>query len=229
METIATGVHQVSGAAVNSFIVDGDEGVVLIDTGLPKRQSSVVDALGSIGRTVDQVIAILLTHSHADHMGGAAALKRSTSAPIFASRGDAPAIRGEAPIPHPPVLDRLPFIKPLYRLLPGPASVAVDHIVDGGDALPSDFTAIDTPGHTPGHMSYLLDRDGGVLFVGDAAVGSKGKAVKRGWMNRSTPDFDASLARIAGFDFDTACFGHSGPLRSGAADAFRRFAASMAG
>lgn len=229
METIAAGVHQVSGAAVNSFLVDGDEGVVLIDTGLPKRQSSIVDALGSIGRTVDDVVAILLTHSHADHMGGAAALKRSTGAPIFASTVDAPAIRGEAPIPHPPVLDRVPFLKPLYRLLPGPEPAAVDQLVDGGASLPEDFTIIATPGHTPGHVSYLLDRDGGVLFVGDAAVGSKSGAVKRGWMNRATPGFDASLARIADLDFETACFGHSGPLRSGAAEAFRRFAASIAG
>ena len=85
---------------------------------------------------------------------------------------------------------------------------------------------IDTPGHTPGHVSFLLDREGGLLIVGDAAVAKQGE-VRRGSFNRGEPTVDASLRHIAEFDFERAVFGHSAPIQSGAATAFRRFAASI--
>ena len=228
MDTIVPGIHLVPGYS-RSYIIDGDQGVTLIDTGLPNRQGSIIDTLAAIGRSMADVRAIAVTHSHADHVGGAAALKQETDAPLFASTLDAPAIRGEEPAPPPPFLDRVPFLKPLMRITPKSDSVGVDGLVGEGQSagLPDDLSVIDTPGHTPGHVSFLLDRAGGVLFVGDAAVATKAGEVKRGWMNRSTPAFDSSLRHIAEFDFDVAFFGHSVPLQSPAAAAFKRFAASL--
>lgn len=228
MEPIATGVYQVSGYS-RSFIIDGDQGVTLVDTGLPGRQTAIIEALKSLGRSVQDVNAIVITHSHADHFGGAAVLKGETGAAVYASTVDAPAIRGQVSTPLPLVLDKAPFLKPLFRLIPGADGVEVDHLIgEGGSAaLPEDLRVIDTPGHTPGHVSLLLDREGGVLFVGDAAVATKRGEVKRGWMNRSTPAFDASLAHIAEFDFEVAGFGHSEALRRQGAAAFKRLAASL--
>lgn len=147
---------------------------------------------------------------------------------MYASEIDAPAIRGEEAKPTPPVLDRFSIIIPLYRLLPDAEGVDVDHVVGEADLLSGDLTVIASPGHTPGHVSYLLDREGGVLFVGDAAVATRAGQVKRGWMNRSTPVFDASLRHIPEFSFTVACFGHSNAITSDAGGAFRRFAASFA-
>ena len=228
METIVPGVHEVTGY-VRSYIIDGDQGVTLIDTGLPKRQGAIIDALAGIGRSISDVRAIAVTHSHADHVGGAAALKMETEAPLFASTLEAPAIRGEESVPAPPFLDLVPFLKPLMRVMPRADSVEVDRLVGEGQlaGLPDDLSVIDTPGHTPGHVSFLLDRAGGVLFVGDAAVSTKAGEVKRGWMNRSTPAFDSSLRHIAEFDFDVAFFGHAAPLPVPAGAAFKRFAASL--
>ena len=225
MTSIAHGVHQVPGYS-RSFIIDGDEGVTLIDTGLPKRDGAIVEVLSSIGRSVEDVRRIGITHAHIDHFGNAAVLQRRSGAPVFAPTRDAAAIRGEEKTPHPPVLDRLPFLKPVFGLLPGADPVEVDAVIAEGEqnGLPGDLKVIDTPGHTPGHISFLLERAGGVLFVGDAAVATKSGEVKRGWMNRSTPSFDASLRHIAEFDFDIAVFGHSNPLDRSASDAFRRLA-----
>lgn len=228
MDTIVSGVYQVPGYA-RSYIIDGDEGVTLIDTGLPGRHRAIVDVLAAIGRSPADIRAIAVTHSHADHVGGAAALKRETTAPLFASAIDAPAIRGEEPSPPPPALEQVPFIESLLRLVPRSRSVDVDQFVAEGDtgSLPEDLAVVDTPGHTPGHVSFLLDRGGGALFVGDAAMSTKSGEVKRGFMNRSTPTFDASLRHIAEFEFEVAFFGHSERLTGSASAAFQRFAASL--
>jgi glyoxylase-like metal-dependent hydrolase (beta-lactamase superfamily II) len=228
MDRIAPGVYQVT-KGVNAFIVDGDAGVTLIDSGLPKRHSAIIDGLKAMGRSIEDVVSIVLTHSHVDHAGGAAALKEASNAVVIASAIDTPAIQGETKPPPPPVLDRLPFLKPLFRLLPDARPCAVDELLEGSGSVARvpDLSVVETPGHTPGHISLLLDRAGGVLFVGDAALSSKRGAVTRGWMNRSTPTFDASLRLLSELNFSIACFGHSSPIRADAAGAFRTLAAKL--
>ena len=226
MERVADGVHRVAQGYVNAYLVDGDAGVVLVDTGLPRRHGAVESALGEIGRTPSDVVAILLTHAHADHTGGAARLAASTGAPVIASTGDAPAVCGDAPVPPPPIMGG--WLRFLAPLVPRAEPVAVDHAVDEshGDGLPGDLAVLETPGHTPGHVCYLLDRAGGILFVGDAAVAKDG-AVGSGFMNRATPTWQASIDHLAHQDFETALFGHSGPIGAGASAAFARYAASF--
>lgn len=228
MDRIAPGVYQVT-KGVNAFIVDGDAGVTLIDTGLPRRHGAITDALTAMGRSIEDVASIVLTHSHVDHAGGAAALKEASNADVVASALDAPAIQGETKAPPPPVLDRLSFLKPLFRLLPDARPCAVDELIESSGVVAGvpDLSVVQTPGHTPGHISLLLDRAGAILFVGDAALSSKRGAVTRGWMNRSTPTFDASLRRLSELTFSIACFGHSSPIRADAALAFRTLAAKL--
>ena len=227
MHEVVSGVHQIS-RGVNAFIIDGDAGIVLIDTGLPRQHGRIIDGLTAIGRTIDDVRAILITHAHVDHTGGAAALVEASGAEVFASGLDAPAIEGLEAKSPPPFLDRAAFLKPLFRLAPSGAPVAVHRRIGAADTvLPPDLRAIDTPGHTIGHTSYVLDRSGGVLFVGDAALGRSDGSVDRGWMNTASPQIDASIAAMAAQEFEVACFGHSGPISSGASAAFRRLADTL--
>jgi glyoxylase-like metal-dependent hydrolase (beta-lactamase superfamily II) len=228
MDNIISGVYRVPYLIVNAYLIDGDEGVTLVDA-LPANKEGIISkALEEIGRSISDVSAIVLTHSHADHSGSAAAVKEASGAAVFASAGDVAAVRGEEKPPLPPMGDRFPFLKPILRLYPAPPPVVVEHVIgEGVDGhLPEDLKVIDTPGHTPGHVSFLLERDGGLLFVGDAAVARKGE-VSRGWMNRAEPTADASLRHIAEFDFARAVFGHAAPMQSGAAEAFQRLAAKL--
>lgn len=226
MQQIATGIHQVS-KGVNAFIVDGDDGVVLVDTGLPKRHGAILDGLSSIGRKPEDIAAIVITHGHADHAGGAAVLKRDSGAALIASETDAPVVRGEMPAPPPPIMD-FPILRNLIGLLPPAAGVAVDHpVVEGPLPVVSDLSVVPTPGHTAGHISLLLDRHAGVLFAGDSALSTRSGGVQRGWMNRKSAIFDASLRTMAGLDFEIACFGHSPAIVGGAGGSFRAFVAGI--
>lgn len=229
MERVADGVYQVK-KGFRAFVVDGDDGLTLIDTGLPKRASVLISGIESIGRSVTDIRSIVLTHSHADHAGSAAYLKREASADLYCSPADAPAVGGAEKAPTPPFLDRTPLqiLKPLMGLLPTPEPAEVDQMIEPGLllTLPEDFVAVETPGHTPGHTSFLLDRAGGILFVGDASSQKNG-SVTRGWFNRSTPQASQAVKTLADLEFDTACFGHADPLIGQASDAFKRYAAGL--
>ena len=229
MDRVVDGVYQVK-KGFRAFVIDGDEGLTLIDTGLPKRASVFVEGIESIGRSVTDIRAILLTHSHADHAGSAAQLKSDSGAELYCSVADTPAVQGAEKAPHPPFLDKTPLqiLKPLLDLLPGAEPAAVDHQIQAGatQTLPEDLVAFASPGHTPGHTSYRLERAGGILFVGDAAL-HKGGTVNRGWFNRSKRDIDQSARDLAKLDFEVACFGHADPITSGASAAFKAYAATL--
>jgi len=229
MERVTDGVYQVK-KGFRAFVVDGDEGLTLIDTGLPKRAGAFVEGIASIGRSIEDVRSIVLTHNHVDHAGNAAQLKSDSGAAVYCSALDAPAIRGETDPPTPPFLDQTPLqiLKPLFGLLPKADATMVEHIISVGTVLnlPEDLLAIATPGHTAGHMSFRLDRAGGILFVGDAAV-HKGGTLKRGLFNRSTADINQSIRDLAQLEFEIACFGHADPLVGGASATFKRFAATL--
>lgn len=229
MEKVADGVYQVK-RGFRAFIVDGDDGVTLIDTGLPKQGGFILAGLAEIGRSVEDVQAILLTHSHFDHSGNAGYLKDKSGGELYCSVEDAPAVSGKAAVPTPPVLDRglLRFLKPLFGILPSGDPAEVDHEISDGFVVsaPEDLRAVATKGHTPGHMSYLLDRAGGVLFVGDAASQRRGQVVL-GWFNNPTAQIEQGVKTLAGLEFDIACFGHAEPLTGEASAAFERYAASL--
>lgn len=227
MESLGHGVHRLS-VGSNAYLVDGDQGVVLVDTGILGRLPRIRDGLSAIGRHLSDVRAVLVTHAHPDHVGSAAAVVQAGSGPVCMSPTDALVARGEAPQQPPPMMDLLGPLKLLFALAPKPHPVTVAHEVDAthGSGLPEDWRVIETPGHTPGHLSFVLDRAGGLLFAGDAAMVSRRGRVVRGVCNGRSHVVDASIARLAEHDFAAAYFGHGRPLTSRAADAFRRCAES---
>src|SRR5215212_11951382 len=222
MREVVDGVIEIPIGYVNAYAVVEDDGVVLVDTGLPGRADKVVRAIVEARRRIGDVHTILLTHWHPDHVGGVAELRRRTGARIVAHVGVVPRISGAKPRP------RNRFLRIAAAIMPSPEPVTVDEILtsDGPISVPG-FTAFHTPGHTSGHASFLLDRAGGVLFAGDAARGGR-KGQVHAAPKIVAEDREAeltSIARLAGLTFEAAVFGHGRAISRDAVQRFREFVA----
>src|SRR4051794_13037910 len=218
---IVDGVFEVRFRYVHAHLVVVEDGVVLVDTGLPGRSVAFGRALAELRRRIGEVRTILLTHRHIDHTGGVAELRRRSGARVVAHALDAPAVAGATVVPERSLVPRL-AVRIMGRAEPAP----VDDVLTGDGPAPAPgFTALHTPGHTAGHVSYLLDRGGGVLFAGDAAMGGR-RPRQTLRMTAEDPAMQArNVARLAELDFEAAVFGHGRAVTERAADRFRELAA----
>ena len=148
MREVADGVFEIRIAYAHVHLVVTDDGVVLVDTGLPGRSGRIEQALHGLRRRIGDVRTILLTHRHPDHVGGLAELRRRSGARVVAHAADIPAITSAVTVPMKGVLK----IAGALMGAPEPAPVDVELAADGPTPVPG-FTAVHTPGHTAGHVS----------------------------------------------------------------------------
>ena len=188
---------------VSAYILYRNGEAAIVDTGVEGSEGSIEAGLGEVGLGWGDVGALVVTHLHPDHQGSVTAVIEATSEglPWFAGAGDLAAI--DAPTEGQPVGD--------------------------GDTVDHGLQIIETPGHTPGHIS-VLDPASGVLVAGDALNGADGGVVG------ANPDFsedmdlaNASVAKLAGFDYEFALFGHGEPVIERASGLVSDLAQSLSG
>jgi len=131
---------------INAYVL----GEILIDSGVKQSAGKLKKAL--TGRTIT---ALALTHAHIDHAGAAKQLTAEMGIPYWVGALDAEAARTGDAVPAKPWLDR-------FGNFPG-APVARE-LVEGDEV--AGFKVLDTPGHSPGHVSYWRESDR-VLVCGD--------------------------------------------------------------
>ena len=221
MRRIVDGVWEIGIGYVHAHLIEVDDGLVLVDTGLPGKAGKLALAIRSTGHDLADLHTILMTHQHPDHIGSLADLRQRTGARVVAHRQDVAVITGERPQPLHHWVMRL--TAPFLRADPSP----VDRILDGdGPTGVPGITAVHTPGHTPGHVSFLLDRAGWVLFAGDAASAMFGRVRASPKMTSADPVLAlGSATRLAELDFQVAVFGHGKAVTGDAVSRFRDFAA----
>jgi hydroxyacylglutathione hydrolase len=132
--------------------------VVRLERGAP--EAVVVDPGADVEELPAECVAILITHSHWDHLGGVADLAERTGAKVYMPRQEA------AVLAHPS--DWFPEV-PLR-------SYEADVLLDGDETLELagiSFETLNVPGHSPGHVAYHAE---GALFSGDVLfAGSVGR------------------------------------------------------
>jgi hydroxyacylglutathione hydrolase len=147
----------------NCFIVrqKGSGAALIVDPGEePDRLLGAIESL-----EVETVEAILVTHTHFDHVGAVAPVARATGAPVFCPELERQVLSN--------IMDYVPW--PGF----GPfESYEADHTVKGDETLTLAGLTLDvifTPGHSPGHVTYAV-RDENAVFSGDVLFqGSVGR------------------------------------------------------
>ena len=139
--------------AENSYVFrrDGSDRALIVDPG--EEADRLLAAIDELGVELD---AILLTHTHFDHVGAVAPVARATGAPVYC-----------------PVIE-VPVLKDIMSYVPWPGfgpyeSWDPEQTVAGGERLELAGFEIDvifTPGHSPGHVTYAI-ADEGAMFSGD--------------------------------------------------------------
>lgn len=152
---------------VNCYLVEEENGVTLIDAALPYSLKSILRTVEQIGKPLT---AIVLTHAHGDHVGALDALKDEfPDIPVYISKRDEKLLKGDRSLePGEPET-------PIRGGVPKNITTRPDVFIEEGEKIGS-LLAIETPGHTPGSMSFL-DVRSNILIAGDALQTKGGIAV----------------------------------------------------
>lgn len=201
-----------------------DEAVTVVDCGFPGYHHQLVEAVADLGRPLDAVTAVVLTHYHVDHVGSAERIRAETGATVYVPAGDADGVRtGEVPLPSGLAANawRPTMVRYLTHAVRngGRKLRPVTHFRTYGDGelldVAGGMRAVQTPGHTGGHCS-LLAEEVGVLFAGDALAtvdflsGQTGPRLMR--FHEDSGEARASLARLAGLEARMVVCGHGRPF-----------------
>ena len=152
--TLVVDRYELGPLGTNCYVVRRERGTkeaVVIDPG-----GDAATIRLELARMGARCAAILVTHTHYDHLGGVADLAEGTSAPVYVSEAEAPVLA--APGDYYSGIAIRPY--------------AADVLLSGDETLELagiSFETVQVPGHSPGHLAYYADEclfSGDVLFAG---------------------------------------------------------------
>jgi hydroxyacylglutathione hydrolase len=189
------------------LVADGGE-AVLIDTGAGVDVTPIITEIDRCGVPQEAIQRIVITHAHADHSGGASALRTALGAQVLASAEVAGYLReGDE---HAASLDRMKQAGGYpedYSL----RACEVDGELADGQRLSVGSLQLEvlaTPGHSSGHLCFALRRPFGVdLFSGDAAF-ANGRILLQDLWDCSVSESTRSIRRLAALKPDGLYPGH---------------------
>ena len=217
---------------MNSYVVEEAGQVTIFDAGLPGYWNDLATELGSMGRSLDDVRAVVLTHGDTDHIGFAERLRRERGVPVYVHSLDAARARGEikkrtsgwGPIKLGALASFL-----VYSVRHGALRItSLSEVVTFEDGatldVPGSPRVIHLPGHTPGSAALHVPAVDAV-FVGDAITthdvltGEDGPRLAPFTLEPALAL--TSLERLDAIDATWVLPGHGDPWSGGLAEALR--------
>jgi hydroxyacylglutathione hydrolase len=197
MRLVADDVYMLTGTprnAINVYLV----GDVLIDAGIVLSARRILRQIET-----RKVSAHALTHAHPDHFGSSHGICGELGIPLWAPARDAEAVETGDVVPGSKVAARLP----------SPPAHPVARRLNEGDEV-AGFTVLDTPGHSPGHVSFWREADR-TLICGDVFwnIGKLGPPAD--WATVDPKQNEESMERLRQLEPKLTLFGHGPPRRGG--------------
>ncbi|MBI4893172.1 MAG: MBL fold metallo-hydrolase [Acidobacteria bacterium] len=223
---IAPGVHHFNTDPFNWYVLEEAGRLTLVDAGFPGHFGVFMQGIRSLGREIEDVEAVILSHAHADHMGFADRVARAAKAPVFIHRNDEAAAQKVLQLPWSALLSNAwrPY---MAGMLTRAAVNGVFSTARVSDPRPfEDGAVLDAPGrphviHTPGHTAgevafYLPDQrvliSGDTLVTRDLYTGSMGSPqLTRRRLNDDYAEARKSLDRLKDLGNVTMLPGHGHP------------------
>lgn len=221
-------LHRIGNDIVAAYLVVAPEGLTVIDAGLPGHWTDLTAELTSIGRSLDDIKGVVLTHGDSDHIGFAERLRRDHGVAVYVHAADADRAKGG---------DKPKTPMGAFRLGPTVGFIAyalrkkgwrTEHLrevveIADGDVLdlPGSPEVIGLPGHSPGSIAIHVPLASAV-FVGDALTTRHVLTGHEGAQPAPFTDEPAlalsSLDRLAGVDASWVLPGHGAPWQGSPAD-----------
>jgi hydroxyacylglutathione hydrolase len=224
VDEIADGVWQLPltlRSGINAYLI----GDVLVDTGIDRSADRIERVL--VGRSIS---AIVLTHAHGDHAGSVKRLSTKLGVPVWCGAADRQATETGRMVLSRRL--RRPRLATLVNAAVGFEGAPVARTLGEGDSLFADFALLETPGHSPGHVSFWREQDR-VLICGDVFLNLQLRTLSPGL--RQPPDLltpdpaqnQSSERKLAALEPATVGFGHGPVLDRDAAGKLADFVAKL--
>jgi glyoxylase-like metal-dependent hydrolase (beta-lactamase superfamily II) len=228
-------LHRIGNDIVAAYVVDTDEGVTVIDAGLAGHWSELMAELGTMGRTLDDVRGVVLTHGDTDHIGFAERLRRERHIPVYVHEADAARARGEVKSKAtwgPMKIGATAGFMWYAARKGGLRTTYLTEVVGVHDGdvldLPGAPRVIGMPGHSPGSIAVHIPVADAV-FVGDGLTTRHVLTGRRGPQPAPFTDDPtealASLGHLDGLSATWLLPGHGTPWNGGIDEAVRQIRA----
>jgi glyoxylase-like metal-dependent hydrolase (beta-lactamase superfamily II) len=232
---VRRGVHRLTRGVVNFYVLEAGGRLTLIDAGAAGDWDVFTAGVAAIGRRVDNLEAVLVTHAHSDHTGFAEQA-RGAGARVWIHEADADEAGGAKAPKNEASLVRYLLKAEAYRttfhlVRHGGAKIVpileLSTFSDGETLeVPGRPRVIHVPGHTPG-MSAVYAEDRRTLMTGDALVtrnpltGRRGPQIMPSGLNRDSEQALRSLDALAEVPAEVVLPGHGEPWEGRASEAAR--------
>lgn len=190
------------------YLIDGGDEYALIDAGAGRDVDQIIDRVAEDGLDPNRIRHILLTHAHADHAGGAAALRERLEVTVAASSEAAGMVRsGEEKAISLDVARRAGAYPEDYRF----TACEIDHELAEGDSYrvgDLELEVLATPGHSSDQISFVLRQDRNVSILSADTLFEGGRILLQDIWNCSLQDACRSIEKLHQLRIDGFYPGH---------------------